>query len=67
MLNYILREDEGYPPGDSEILTFMRTDTPKELCDAVSKSPTKPSKLNPDKPDDGFSKIRATITSGSCI
>jgi hypothetical protein len=31
MINFILRKDEGYPPGDSEILAFMCEKLPKEL------------------------------------
>ena len=30
MINYILRKDEGYPLGDSEILTFMCTEPPEQ-------------------------------------
>jgi hypothetical protein len=42
MINFILRENEGYPPGDSEILDFMCEKPPKRLSDTVSKSPSKP-------------------------
>ena len=42
MINFVLREDEGYPPGDSEILTFMRQDPPKDFSDDVFNSPSKP-------------------------
>jgi hypothetical protein len=49
MINFILRENEGYPPGDGEILDFMCEKPPKVLLDAVSKSPSKPKSENEDR------------------
>ncbi len=41
MINFILREDDGYPPGDTEILQFMLSEPPDEVKESVNKSPQK--------------------------
>ncbi|KAI9772958.1 MAG: hypothetical protein M1840_008840 [Geoglossum simile] len=41
MINFILRENEGYPLGDGEILDFMCEKLPRRLSDTIFKSPSK--------------------------
>ncbi|KAI9771990.1 MAG: hypothetical protein M1840_001278 [Geoglossum simile] len=47
-INFILRENKGYPPGDGEILDFMCEKPSRRLSDTVFKSPSKPKSRNED-------------------